>query len=57
MKSITMKSINSRTGKYFSWTAPNNTIMITPQEAAQKLVAQFPDAMISKNVMNLLKAV
>ena len=54
MKKITMKSINSRSGVKFTWDTPTNTIVITPQQVAKDLVSKYPNAKVSKNVMNLL---
>ena len=54
MKKITMKSINSRSGVRFTWNTPTNTIVITPQQVAKDLVSKYPNAKVSKNVMNLL---
>ncbi len=54
MKTITMKSINCRSGERFSWDAPNNTIIITPQQAAKNLIAKYPNAKISKTVLAIL---
>lgn len=57
MKTITMRSVNCRSGMRFSWTAPNNKIIITKQKAAQNLIAKYPNAKVSKAVSDLLQAV
>lgn len=54
MKTITMKSVNSRSGVRFTWDTPTNTIVITPQQIAKELTTKYPNARVSKNVMNLL---
>lgn len=54
MKAITMRSINCRSGVRFSWTAPNNKIIITKQEIAQKLITEYPNTKVSKAVSDLL---
>lgn len=54
MKSITMRSINSRSGVKFTWDTPTNTIVITPEQVAKDLIAKYPNARVSRNVMNLL---
>lgn len=55
MKTITMRSINCRSGKRFSWYAPNNIIVITPQQVAKDLITKYPNAKISKPVLDILQ--
>lgn len=53
MKTITMRYVNCRAGVRFSWTAPNNKIIITKQEVAQNLIVEYPNAKVSKAVSDL----
>ncbi len=54
MKTITMRSVNCRSGKRFSWNSPSGIIIITPQQAAKDLITKYPNAKISKTVLAIL---